>query len=162
MAEPPTQPLAGVKQQAPPPPRVRGPQEGARAQCWSASRPRMRGIAARRRVCGRRLPEAGGTYRVAVVVRKNPKARRFAVTPHPRFRPPPAVGGGTAPAVGGGALPELDVNLHKHALGHGAGVRFSLESLRDKDEAGRWFVPAMTYKAVARNSGLLPWRLEID
>ena len=97
----------------------------------------------------------GDTYRVAVVVRKNPKARRFAVTPHPRFRPPPAVGGGTAPAVGGGALLELDVNLHKHALGHGAGVRFSLESLRDKDEAGRWFVPAMTYKAIARNFEIL-------
>ena len=40
---------------------------------------------------------------VAAVARKSPKARRFAITPHPRFRPPPAAGGGTAPAVGGGA-----------------------------------------------------------
>ena len=89
--------------------------------------------------------------KVAAVVRKSPKARRFAITPHSRFRPPPAAGGGTAPAVGGGAaVCCIDINLHMHALRLGEGVRFTLESLRNKDENGRWFVAAMAFAAVTR------------
>ena len=81
--------------------------------------------------------------KVAAVVRENPKARRFAAKPHPRFCPTPPP-----------CLPEWDANLHKHAM-YWAGVQFSLESLRDKDAADRWFVPAMTYVAVTRMSEMV-------
>ena len=69
---------------------------------------------------------------VAAVVRKSPKGRKFAIIPHPRLRPPQAVGGGTAPAADGGALARMDVKLHLHACNHRAGVKFSLESLSHK------------------------------
>ena len=99
---------------------------------------------------------------MAAVARKNPKARRIAVIPHPRF-----------PAVGGGAFARADLSLHKYALRHGAGVEFSLETLRHKDGNDRWFVPAMNFAAITCKhvchierakslAWLLPWRLEVD
>ena len=91
--------------------------------------------------------------KVAEVVRKNPKARRIAVIPHPSAF--------------------VDLSLHKCALRHGVGVEFSLETLRHKDGNDRWFVPAMNFAAITCKhvchierakslAWLLPWRLEVD
>ena len=79
--------------------------------------------------------------KVAAVIRRFPKAKRFALTPYPRFR---------LPAVGGGAIGCMDVQLHMYAVGHGAGVPFTFNSLRAVDENGRWFVPRTQHAAITR------------
>ena len=52
-------------------------------------------------------------------------------------------------------LPCMNIKLHRDALHHEAGVPFSLESLRKKDETGRWFVPAMNLLAATRKFDFL-------
>ena len=88
--------------------------------------------------------------KVSAVVRKSPKARRFAVTHHSRFRPPPYVGGGTAPDV-----LRICIKLHREVRDQKHGQRFNLELLRNKDEYGRWFVPAMSFAAVTHRYDIL-------
>ena len=104
---------------------------------------------------------------VAEVVRKNPKAKRIAVIPHPRFRKQPAGGGGTEPACPATIWNHKD--LHKDALA--VAVKFSLDTLRHKDDNGRWFVPMMTFHAIEIQKTILDtdeamdgcaWRVEID
>ena len=70
--------------------------------------------------------------RVAAVVRKNPKAKRIAVIPHPRFRKQPAGGGGTEPAWSATIRNRKD--LHNDALS--VAVKFSMDTLRQKDDKG--------------------------
>ena len=56
---------------------------------------------------GSEAEERAFKLKVAAVVRKTAKQKRFASKPHPRFRP--AVGGG-------GAAAALDMQVHKYAL----------------------------------------------
>ena len=61
--------------------------------------------------------EVAFKLKVAAVVRKTPKQKRFAIVPHPRFRP--AVGGG-------GAAATLDMNVHQCAIEMGRAVILTL------------------------------------
>ena len=73
---------------------------------------------------------------------------RFARAPNHRFRP--AVGG----IGGGGAAATLDMQVHQHALWMGEGVKFTLTSLTEKNEQGKWFVPAQTFDAITHSHRL--------
>ena len=79
------------------------------------------------------------------VVRVRAKAKRFAMTPHQRFRP--AVGGG-------GAAAEKDMHVHKYACRMAQGVEFTLTSLSEQNQ-GRWFVPAQCYAAITHRGDML-------
>ena len=59
---------------------------------------------------------------VAAVVRKNPKQRKFAIVPYPRFRPD--VGGGGAAARLD--MRRIDMRVHESALGERGRVHINL------------------------------------
>ena len=81
--------------------------------------------------------------KVTAVVRVAAKAKRFAMAPYQRFRR----------AVGAAAT--LDMRVHKYALHMGEGVEFTLTSLSEKNDQGRWFVPAQNFDATTRRYDLL-------
>ena len=84
--------------------------------------------------------------KVAAVVRVAAKANRFAMAPHPRFRP--AVGGG-------GPAAELDMQVHRYACQMAEGAEFTLTSLSEKNDQGRWFVPAQNFDAITHRYDML-------
>ena len=90
--------------------------------------------------------------KVAAVVRKTPRQKRFAIVPHPRFRPA-AVGGG------GVALRCVDMHVHQSAKERGRGVVFTLTSLSEQevgfDGKSRWFVSAQNFNAVTHRYDIM-------
>ena len=85
--------------------------------------------------------------KVAAVVRVAARTKRFAMAPHQRFNRP-AVGGG-------GAAAELDMQVHRYACRMAEGVEFTLTSLAEQNEDGRWFVPAQTFASITCRIDLL-------
>ena len=84
--------------------------------------------------------------KVAAVVRVQATHKRFATTPYERFHP--AVGGG-------GVAAELDTQVHWLVCRVAEGVEFTLTSLSEKDDLGRWLVPAQNYHTITRRHDVM-------